>query len=91
MKATVKNGQSLADFAVEHFGAWTALIDIALMNAIPMSEIPPSGTELELPEQHYNVQMEQYCKRQGVSPATEGSTMASANGIFTIQFTQQFT
>ena len=90
MKTKIKNGQTLADFAVEHFGTWEALIDIALMNAIPMSEIPPSGTELELPEQHYNVQMEQYCKRQGVSPATEDSTMASTNGIFTIQFTQQF-
>jgi hypothetical protein len=91
MKATIKNGQSLADFAIEQFGAWEAMVDIALLSGIPMSEVPAADTELTIPDNQYNIQMQQFCQANGVSPATMVSTSASQQGIFTIQFTPQFT
>lgn len=91
MKISVKDGQTMMDVAVEAFGTWEAAIDMALINGMVLSEVPEDGTVLELPDGHFNLRMEQYCRTNGISPATartEGEAYEA--GIFTKQFTKQF-
>lgn len=89
MKVKAKNGQTLADIAIQEFGSWTAIIGLAAMNGISMSDIPDSGSELKLQDKIYNQAMADYCRRENVSPATAVVTEISV-GIFDIQFTEQF-
>ena len=47
MKKIVKDGQTLADVAIQEFGSWEAMIAIARENNLSMTEVPDAGTDLE--------------------------------------------
>lgn len=70
MKQKVKDGQTLADVAIQEYGSWEALIAIARENGLSMTEVPAAGAELTLPDAVWNRTMESYCKSNDVSPAT---------------------
>lgn len=90
MKVTVKDGQTLADIAIQEFGTVDALPDLARVNSLAMSDIPTVGALLILPDKSYNVTMQQYCKAHDVSPATARDESGISWGVFTKQFTEQF-
>ena len=50
MKTKVKDGQTMADIAIQEFGSWEAMIAIAQKNGISMTEPIEPGQELVLPE-----------------------------------------
>lgn len=91
MKTTVKDGQTLADIAIQEFGTLEALPDLARVNSLSMSDVPSPGTVLALPETTYNLTMQRYCKAHDVSPATARDESGVSWGVFTSQFSPQFT
>lgn len=70
MDTNVKDGQTLADIAIQEFGSLDALADIAMINGMAMTEVPDAGTVLQLPDKVYDRVMQDYCKVNNVSPAT---------------------
>lgn len=70
MKATVKSGQSLLDIAIEYFGSWEALMDLAKGNDLSMTGTLTASSQLTLPEKTYDSRMQSWCKNNDVSPAT---------------------
>lgn len=90
MKQIIKDGQTLADVAVQEFGSWEAMIAIAHKNGISMTEVPQAGTELSMPDTRWNSTMERWCKSNGVSPATARDTSGVEMRIFTKEFTKEF-
>lgn len=90
MNYTVKDGQTLADVAVENFGSWEAMIEIGRINGISMSETPAAGTVLAMPDAVYNRVVEDWCKNNDVSPATAHGGSRLHLGIFTEVFTREF-
>lgn len=90
MNVIVKQGQTLADIAIQELGAIEALPDLARMNSLPMSYVPPAGTMLQLPEKTYNLTMEDYCKAHDVSPSTAWDEDDYLLRIFTYQFQTPF-
>ena len=65
MKTKVKDGQTMADIAIQEFGSWEAMVAIAQKNGISITEIPEPGTELTLPEGTWNRVMQNFCYCQG--------------------------
>ena len=90
MNVIVKDGQTLADIAIQEYGAFEALPALALANGLALSDIPTPGTALTLPEAVYNRTMQQYCKARSVSPATARDNSGLRLGIFARQFQTQF-
>ncbi len=90
MTVTVKDSQTLADIAIQEFGAFEALPALALANGLSLSDIPEPGTVLTLPDAVYNRPMQLYCKARSVSPATARDISELRLGIFSKQFQSQF-
>lgn len=90
MKAKVKDGQTLADIAVQEFGAWEAMLQIAQANGRSMTDSPSTGEELQLPDGTWNKVMQTYCKTNGVSPATARDNGNVRLRIFGEEFTEEF-
>ncbi len=90
MNVTAKDGQTLADIAVQEYGSLEALPALAIANGLPLSCAPAPGTVLTLPDAVYNRSMQQYCKANDVSPTTARDNAALSLGIFSEQFTHQF-
>ena len=90
MKTKVKDGQTMADIAIQEFGSWEAMVAIAQKNGISITEIPKSGTELTLPEGTWNRVMQNFCKNNDVSPATARDNGNVRLRIFGEEFTQEF-
>lgn len=90
MKTKVKDGQTMADIAIQEFGSWEAMVAIAQKNGISITEIPESGTELTLPEGTWNRVMQNFCKNNDVSPATARDNGNVRLRIFGEEFTQEF-
>ena len=91
MKVHVKDGQWLADVAVQEYGVWEAVVDLAMENDVPMTDVPEAGTELSLPDVTMSVLMQDYCRTNDVSPATARDQGDIQLRVFTQEFTQQFT
>lgn len=90
MKTKVKDGQTMADIAIQEFGSWEAMVAIAQKNGISITEIPELGTELTLPEGTWNRVMQNFCKNNDVSPATARDNGNVRLRIFGEEFTQEF-
>lgn len=90
MDYTVKDGQTLADIAIENFGSWEAMIEIGRQNGISMTELPDAGTELAMPDAEWNRMMANWCKSNDVSPATARGGSRLRLGVFTEVFTKEF-
>lgn len=90
MKQTVKDGQTLADVAIQEYGSWEAMIDIARENNMSMTEVPNAGTELTMPDATWNRTMQNYCKNNDVSPATARDQGNVRLRIFDEEFNETF-
>lgn len=87
-KDKARFGQTLADMAIQTKGSIEALVDLAYLNEVSVTEVFEPNQTIELPDKTYNTTIESYVKSRGVSPAT-GS--GGVEGIFTIEFSQEFT
>lgn len=90
MDTIVKDGQTLADIAIQEYGSLDALADIAMINGMAMTEVPDAGTVLQLADKVYDRVMQDYCKVNNVSPATARDLSGVRLSIFSEQFTMQF-
>jgi hypothetical protein len=90
MKITAKEGQTLADIAVQEFGSWEAAVDMAFLNGLSVTDVPAAGTVLSIPDNTYNQTMQIYCKNNNVSPATAKDNSGIILRIFGEEFTRQF-
>lgn len=90
MRQIIKDGQTLADLAVQEFGSWEAMVAIAHKNGISMTETPNAGTELMMPDEVWNRTMQNYCKNNDVSPATARDQSGFRLRIFSEEFTKTF-
>ena len=90
MKQTVKDGQTLTDVAVQEYGAWEAVAEIARQNDVSMTDVPTAGSEVVLPDGTWNRTMESYCKANQVSPATARNSGCIVMRIFDEQFNEVF-
>ena len=90
MKVIAKDGQTLADIAIQEYGSLSAIIELAKANGLSITDIPGAGRELVLPDGVYNKTMQIYCKANEVEPATERDTSGLRLGIFTEEFTKEF-
>lgn len=88
MTVTVKNGQTLADIAIQEYGDLSAVFLLAEENDISPSDNLTAGTVLLLPDVVVNKEMQDYCKNNGVSPATE---VTADSDIWLKIFTERFT
>lgn len=90
MRYMVKDGQTLADVAIENFGSWEAMAEIAWTNGMSMTETPTAGMVLLMPDATWNRTMEGWCKDNDVSPATARDEGGVRMRIFTKEFTKEF-
>lgn len=90
MTQHINEGRTLADMAIENFGSWEAITEIAKRNNVSMTDIPQAGTVLVMPEAVFDRMMEDYCRKNGVSPATARDTVELHMGIFSTEFTKEF-
>lgn len=90
MKQIIKDGQTLADMAVQEYGSWEAMIAIARENGISMTEVPTAGIELTMPDAIWNRTMQNWCKDNDVSPATARDQSNVSLRIFEEEFTKEF-
>ena len=54
MEVLAKNGQTLADVAIQEYGCLEAVVKLSLDNGQSVSEIPTPGTKLQLHQHIYN-------------------------------------
>jgi hypothetical protein len=90
MKQKVKDGQTLADIAIQEYGSWEAMIAIAKENNISMTDVPVAGTELNMPDEIYNRTMQAWCKSNDVSPSTARDLSNIRLRIFEQEFREEF-
>lgn len=90
MKVKVKDGQTLADIAVQEYGSMAAAMELARLNGLALTDIPTPGSELQLQDAVYDRTMADYCKVNGVSPATQRDTSGVKLRIFTEEYTKEF-
>lgn len=91
MTVIIQNGQTLSDIAIQQYGSLEAIILLAMTNNINPTADLKAGDVLECPEQVYDRDMQSYCARNKVSPATAIDSVETDLRIFTEQFTEQFT
>ncbi|TGX82980.1 LysM domain-containing protein [Palleniella muris] len=90
MRYTVKDGQTMADVAIECFGAWEAMTEIARLNNASMTAELKAGIVLSLPDAVWNRTMEGWCRDNEVSPATARNEGGVRMKVFTEEFTEEF-
>lgn len=91
MEVTVRDGQTLADLAVQEFGSLEAVMELARINGMSLTDTPSAGAVLRLPDAVYDLPTQLYCRANGVSPATLRDASGLRLRIFTEAFTQEFT
>ncbi len=70
MEVLVKPRQTLSDIAIQVYGDIRAVTLIATANSIGVTDDLKSGTVLLCPERIYDRYMQDYCRNNGISPAT---------------------
>ncbi len=80
----------MSDVAVQEFGALEAVMELAKTNGLSVSDIPTPGSELLLQDVVYDKTMADYCRTNGVSPATQRDDSGIKLRIFAAQFTKEF-
>ena len=86
----MKDGQTLADIAIQEYGSLEALPVLAAANAIGMTDTLEAGSRLQLPDVNFNRLIQQYCKANDVSPATERGMTDVKLRVFSGEFSSQF-
>lgn len=73
-KAIVKNNQSLIDVAIAQRGSYEDAVALALVNDMPVDEVPGPGTELLLWSTAYSEDRYKIIEQNPVEPATGNMT-----------------
>lgn len=89
IKIKTRNDQTLADLAIQTKGAIEALIDLAMVNGVSVTETFSSG-EIMVPDKVYHKTFQRYVQANGVSPATDRDESGIKLRIFSAQFTSEF-
>lgn len=84
------DGQTLSDIALQACGSLEAVMELARLNRMGVTELPRAGHELTLPETIYDRTMQAYCRDHGVSPATARDSAGRRPGVFASTFSIQF-
>ena len=90
IKTTARKGQTLADIAIQTKGSIDALVDMAAINNISVTEVLEANQELRIPDARYNSILQAYVKSHGISPATEQDESGDSLRVFTHEFTHEF-
>ena len=91
MEVLAKNGQTLADVAIQEYGCLEAVVKLSLDNGQSVSETPKPGTKLQLHQHIYNKVLQKYCKVHSISPATAYDSHSKARqGVFNKIFNSAF-
>lgn len=90
MEVVVRDGQTLADIAIQEYGAIEALPALAMANGRSVTGTLRAGDVLTLPGKVYNRLMQGYCKNHDVRPATQRDESGIRLRVFTDEFTMQF-
>lgn len=90
MEVKVKDGQTLADIAMQEYGALEAIVQMAFDNGMSVSDVPQVGAILHLHDKTYNRVMHDYCRAHSVQPATQRSSDTSSARIFNEVFNDIF-
>ena len=86
METTVRDGQTLADIAVQEYGSLEAVVRLALT----ARDNRPTGKSLNLHEGEYNRPMRLYCQAHGIAPATLRGDGGTRTRIFNETFNETF-
>lgn len=90
MEVVVSDGQTLADVAIQEYGALEALVQLAFDNGMSVSDVPQTGVALRLHEKIYSRVMRDYCHARGVQPATLRGNTETRERIFNEVFNDTF-
>lgn len=90
MEVVVRDGQTLADVAIQEYGALEAVVQLAFDNSMSVSDVPQAGTALRLHEKTYSRVMRDYCRARGVQPATLRGNSTTQERIFNEVFNDTF-
>ena len=90
MEVVVRDGQTLADVAIQEYGALEAVVQLAFDNGMSVSDVPQTGIALRLHEKTYSRILRDYCRARGVQPATLRGSNATRERIFTEVFNDTF-
>lgn len=90
MEVVVRDGQTLADVAIQEYGALEAVVQLAADNGLSVSDVPQTGTVLRLHEKTYSRIMRDFCRARGVQPATLRGSNATRERIFNEVFNDTF-
>ncbi len=71
MKVTVKDRQTLADLALQHQGSITALLDIAELNGIGITDRLTNGREMDVADSIIGSATVRRYQVKNIEPATE--------------------
>lgn len=90
MEVMSKDGQTLSDIAIQEYGSLEAVMELARVNGMSVTEVPSAGRVLTLPDGNWNKAMASWCKAHDVSPATARDDSGERDRIFTKEFTEEF-
>lgn len=90
MEVVVRDGQTLADVAIQEYGALEAVVQLAFDNGMSVSDVPQTGTALRLHEKTYSRIVRDYCRAHGVQPATLRGSNTTQERIFSEVFNDTF-
>lgn len=90
MEVRVKDGQTLADVAVQEYGSLEAGMLLARENGMSLTDVPDAGRVLQLPDAVFDRTVQEYCRVRGVSPATLRDASGTRLRVFTEEFTDEF-
>lgn len=90
-KTNVRPGQTWADLAVEHYGTVEAVFDLAAANGAAVSDTPAAGMQIVLPPTANYPAVVRELKQRDAHPGTAYDQDNRRLGVFSLQFTAQFT
>ena len=91
MEVIVKPRQTMADMAIQVYGDIRAVVDIALNNGLSVTGDLLAGTVLHCPDVEYDRYLQNYVRKNAISPATETGRAGEIRlRIFTEEFTKEF-
>lgn len=86
----VLSGQSLFDIAIQECGSAEAVVQLALLNDISITDNLQIGQSILLPNNIENKENVQYFKSRGLNPATDINKSLVRSGIFNRIFNKIF-
>lgn len=88
-KQKTHSGQTLADVAIQTKGTIEALVDIAEVNGISVTDVM-GAHEVTIPDKTYSPTLQRYIHARGIAPATSKDNSAVRLHAFTQQFSLVF-